>query len=561
MNIDLKQYFGDYKHTNVKILNQYISMLDNKVSKYYNFGKPFFKGEHKLNYKEYLEGCALNDNPLTPEEVFEYISPLYQNLPNWNNPGTMINVIPPVNLVSMASMSFSELYNPNLAQDTYSGLLSIAELEVTKYISNLVKWNWEQSLGVFTFGGKGTNLYATKISLEKACPETKELGCERNKYFMITSENGHPCHYEVCNWLGVGKNNCIEAKCDADGRINLKQTEKIICDNIEQGKIFLGFNLNGGSTNELTIDPIKEICKINQKIVNKYKLNYTPHIHVDSVLGWVYLFFNDYDYSNNPLNIEKRQLEKIQFLNKEVQEFKYADSLGIDFHKTGFCPYTSSLFIVKNRGDFYNLGEAKEIPLEELHYGNYNPFETTLELTRPSSGPIMALTTLKSLGISGFQQIISNMFKSTEKFRNLLKQNENVYIINENAQWLTTLFILKPKEYQNLSLDQILNLEEQEIQKIKEYNVNYAKYILEKGKRAKISFTFTASRSYKIPNTNIKLGALKAYPMSVFLNEYEVTKLVNDIVNTIEEYKNRLEEIDYAKLDTISDNMVYKEKK
>lgn len=49
--------------------------------------------------------------------------------------------------------------------------------------------------------------------------------------------------------------------------------------------------------------------------------------------------------------------------------------------------------------------------------------------------------------------------------------------------------------------------------------------------------------------------------MSVFLNEYEVAKLVNDIVNTIEEYKNRLEEIDYAKLDTINDNMVYKEKK
>ena len=110
MSINLKEYFGDYKSKNVEILNKYISMLDEKVSKYYNFGKPFFKGDHCLNYKEYLQKCKLNYNSLTAEETFEYISPLYQNLPNWNNPGTMINVIPPVNLVSVASMSFSELY-------------------------------------------------------------------------------------------------------------------------------------------------------------------------------------------------------------------------------------------------------------------------------------------------------------------------------------------------------------------------------------------------------------------------------------------------------------------
>ena len=561
MSINLKEYFGSYKRSNVKVLNKYISMLDEKVSKYYNFGKPFFKGNHSLNYKEYLKKCKLNYNSLTAEETFEYISPLYQNLPNWNNPGTMINVIPPVNLVSMASMSFSELYNPNFAQDTYAGLLITSELEVTKYISDLVNWDWKQSLGVFTFGGKGTNLYATKIALTKSCPETQNSGCKMNKYFMITSENAHPCHYEVCNWLGIGKDNCIEAKYNLDGRINIEETEKTICQNIEKGKIFLGFNLNGGSTNELIVDPIKEIAEINKKIANKYKLDYIPHIHVDSVLGWVYLFFNDYDFNANPLDIENKHLMKIKSLNKKVQDFKYADSLGIDFHKTGFCPYVSSLFIVKDRRDFYTLNPDREISLDELHYGNYNPFETTLELTRSSGGPIMALTTLKSLGIKGFQEIVSNMFASTERFRNLLVKNKNICIINEGTEWLTTLFILKPEKYKDYNLEEILNLEEEEREKIKEYNINYAKYILKKGKNGEISFTFTSSRSYKIPNTNIKLGALKAYPMSVFLNENKVKSLVKEISISIEDYKKSLKNIDYTKLYTISDNMVYRNKK
>ena len=562
MDINLEEYFGDYKKSNVKQLNNYISDIDSKVSKYYNFGKPFFKGNHEFNYKEYLTKCKLNYNSLTASETFEYMAPLYQNLPNWNNPGTMINVIPPVNLVSLASMSFSELYNPNFAQDTYAGLLITAEMEVTKYISDLINWDWEKSYGVFTFGGKGTNLYATKIALTKAAPEVQNLGCERNKYFIITSKSAHPCHYEVCNWLGLGKDSCIEVECDKDGKINIKETKEIICKNIKAGKIFLGFNLNGGSTNELTIDPIKEISELNSWIVEKYKLDYVPHIHVDSVLGWVYLFFNDYDCEKNPLNIEKKYLKKIMLLNSKVKEFKYADSLGVDFHKTGFCPYVSSLFIVKTRSDFYKLNPKKEIPFEQLHYGNYNPFETTLELTRPSSGPITALVTLKSLGIRGFQEIISNMFASTEKFRKILSKNDNIIVINEEAEWLTTLFIIKPEKYKMLGLEEILKLNEYEIEEIKNYNVNYAKYILEKSKNGEISFTYTSSRSYKVPNTNIQLGTIKAYPMSVFLDKSEVDLITKEIFDSIENYKKDFEKIDYTKLSyEISDNMVYRDNK
>lgn len=560
MNIDLEEYFGDYKKSNIDILNKYVSILDSKVSKYYNFGKPFFKGEHKLEYEKYLQNCKLNYNSLTATQTFEYIAPLYQNIPNWNNPGTMINVIPPVNLISMAGMSFTELYNPNFAQDTYAGLLITTEMEVTKYISDLLTWNWKKSFGIFTFGGKGTNLYATKIALTKACPETLDSGCEKNKYFMITSKNAHPCHYEVCNWLGIGKNNCIEAKCKLDGTIDLEETEKIICQNIEKGKKFLGFNLNGGSTNELTVDPIKKISQLNMRIVEKYQLDYIPHIHVDSVLGWVYLFFTNYDYEKNPLNIERKYLIKIKALNKIVREFKYADSLGVDFHKTGFCPYVSSLFIVKNRKDFYKLNPKKEISLKNLHYGNYNPFETTLELTRSSSGPISALIALKSLGIKGFQEIIANMYVSTEKFRDTLAQKDNICIINKDTKWLATLFILKPQKYKKLSLDEILELKENQIEEIRQYNINYAKYVLEKGKSGEISFTYTSSRSYKIPNTEIKLGTLKAYPMSVFLNEKEINRLVKEIFNSIKDYEKKLNEIDYTKLSSISDDMVYRNK-
>lgn len=556
----LNNYFGDYKKSNVEQLLEYISILETYVKKYYNFGKPFFRGKHKLIYKDYLKNCNLNYESMTPQETFKYISPLYQNIPNWNNPGTMINVIPPVNIVSMASVSLSGLYNPNFAQDTYAGLLITAELEVVKYISDLIGWDWTKSHGVFTFGGKGTSLYATKISLNKSNSDVGKKGCERGKYFMITSSTAHPCHYQVCDWLGIGSDNCIEAPCDEAGKIIIEEAKKIACENIEKGKIFLGFNVNGGSTNELTVDPIKDIYETNLEIIKKYNLKYSPHIHADSVLGWISLFFNKYDFKNNPLKIQNKHLSKIKSLNKKVQEIKYADSIGVDFHKTGFCPYVSSVFIVKNRKDYFKLSPEKEISLEDLHYGNFNPYDTTLELTRSSMGAIAALSCLKSLGIKGFQKIIGNIYSSTEYFREKLSTNKNVCIINKDTEGFATLFILKPKKYTKIFLKEILELPEKDIDYIRNYNINYGKFILEKSKNSEITFTYTSSRSYVIPGTSIKIGALKAYPMSVFLNHKEIKRIVNEIFLSIDEYANSKGVGNFSEKEIISDDMVYKKR-
>ena len=558
MRID--EYFGNYKENNLNQVIDYMKKLDVNLNEYYNFGKPFFKGEYELKYEDYLAKRNLNNESLTSQEIFDYIAPYFKNIPNWNNPGTMINVIPPVNLIALAASNIANMYNPNFAQDTYAGMLITTELEVSKYLSQLVGWNWKKTHGTFTFGGKGTNLYATKIAINKADSDAKMNGCERNKYFMLTSKNGHPCHYEVCNWLGIGISNCYEIECNENGQMDLKQAKEIIEENIENGKTFLGFNLTAGSTNELYVDPIKKVYDLNKEIVLKYHLNYIPHIHADAVLGWVYLFFNNYDFKNNPLAIEKHNLQKIRSLNKKVKELKYADSIGVDFHKTGFCPYTSSIVLFKNKKDYFTLDTKDDIPFEDLKYGNYNPYHTTLELTRASNGPLTSLCTLKSLGINGFQEIISKMFSATEYFRIKLNSNKKICLINPKTEGLASLFIIKPQEYVDLTFEEILKLPDSEISKIRNYNVNYGKYILEQSKNSNISFTYTSSRSYVVPGTNIKIGALKAYPMSVFLTYEEIDRILAEISETIDEYS-KTDAKEYVNKVSISDNMVYREKK
>lgn len=557
--MDLKHYFGDYKDNNIYQVNKYMNELDNELKQYYNFGNPFFKGEDNLIFFEILKEKELNYESLNSKEVFKYIAPYFQNIPNWNNPGTMINIIPPVNLISLAALNIANAYNPNLAQDTYSGLLISSELEVSKYLSTLIGWDWKSSYGTFTFGGKGTNLYATKVALNKADKNVKKYGCNLNKYFIVTSKNGHPCHYEVCDWLGIGTDSCYEIDCNNNGEMDLNKAKEIIEKNILDGKIFLGFNLVVGSTNELFIDPIKEVYNLNLEIVKKFNLNYIPHIHADAVIGWIYLFFNEYNFKKNTLHINEKVLNKIKNLNKKVKELKYVDSIGVDFHKTGFCPYVSSIILFKNIEDYFSLGSKEGILLEELKYGNHNPYHTTLELTRSCSGPLAALCSLKSLGIEGFQKIIGTIFSSTEYFRTKLKDIKNVILINPETDGLASFFIIKPKNYNNLDLEKLSKLKQEDLAVIREYNINYGKYIVEQSRKGNISFTYTSSRSYVLFGTNIKIGAIKAYPMSVFLTEGEVDRIILEIKKTIDDYSN-IDVEKYRDKNEISDDMVYRNK-
>lgn len=555
--------FGVYDKSNFSQIIDYAKKLDESVAPYQDYAKPYFKGDAELNFYNYLKTKKLNQTPETVEDIFRHIASLTQNLPNWNNPGTMINVIPPVNLAALVASNFFQGLNPNFAQDTYAGFSILAELEVTKYISDLIGWNFEESIGVFTFGGKGTNLYATKISVAKCDTKSSVEGCKQNNYFILTSANAHPCHYEVCDWLGLGKNSCIEIPCLKNGSVDLVKTEKIIREELAKGKIFLGCNLNGGSTNELYMDPIRKIYDLISKIVDEYRLTYRPHIHVDSVIGWVYLFFKDYDFGKNPLGIKEKSLRKIQELSKMAQGFKYADSMGIDFHKTGFCPYASSLFICKKRKDYYSIAPEKYQSLSELEYGNYNPYQSTLELTRSATGAISALTSLRTLGISGFQQIYASMFEAAELFRELLSRDERIEIINSESCWLASLFILKPKKYQNMKINDIVESGEMIRREIKSFNVGFADFIQGLARDGRIHFVFTSSRSHMVPGTNISLGTLKAYPMSVFFDDVAARKIIEELIKSIDVYEKIFKEYsanDRRKVGIISDDMVYRNK-
>lgn len=549
--MELEQLFCKDKKESVKLMNELCSDLNDKVSNYISDKRPILDGEIDL-YKTIIDNKQLSKEPRNVEEVLEDFSKLFKRAVVWENPGTMINITPPANIVSIVTSFYTSLYNPNFAQDESSGYLMATELIVSKYLSDLSEWDNKKARGIFTFGGKGTNLYAVKIGLRKAFPDIIENGLNGRKAVVISNEKAHPCHAEVCDWIGLGKNACIKLPTNELGQINLDDMEKCLRNQIENDIKIGCIILNGGTTNEIIIDPIKSVVELRDRLVKEYNLNYIPHIHVDAVIGWAWLFFGKYDFKKNILKMTNNELKKINSMANKITQIKYADSFGADFHKTGFCPYISSIYMSKDFNDVMMLGNKNDRGIDDLSFGEYSPFEYTLELTRSSIGPVSAYAALETFGIGGFQKLIYNLFSNSEYIRETLKKIKNFEVINLGTEGIATLFVIHKTEGKRY-LDYI-NSSNQQIQDFLDYNHQFYLYCLKKLEEKKINFKITFSKSYKPYGSKVKTGALKIYPTSPITTKDELNEIVSEIdllKNEFDKYTELLKEtreipIDYV---------------
>ena len=144
---NIEKFFLADKSKGKKLLCHLYKMLDKKVSEYYEISKPLLKGQI-AKYYPLINNKNLSYMPKSSEEIIKDFSQFFQRAVIWENSGTMINITPPVNILSVVTSFYSSLYNPNFAQDESSGYLMTSELIVSKYLSELVHWDWKKSKGI-----------------------------------------------------------------------------------------------------------------------------------------------------------------------------------------------------------------------------------------------------------------------------------------------------------------------------------------------------------------------------------------------------------------------------
>lgn len=490
---------------------------------------PVLGGPVTLDY-DAARLSRVEEQPQSLEQVTHLLVQHLAGMFIWGHPRAQINVVPFPSIPSVIGGLLPSIYNPNLVSEESSRQIAVAEVETSAMTAALLGYDAQRAAGLFTFGGTGTLLYGVKLGLEKACPGYGRTG--RNEVtYLLCSERAHYACLAVANWLGIGQDNVVQIPCgpDNDMRVCLLETQarQILKDG---GKI-AAIVATMGTTDHFGLDDLHAIVELRDRLVEEFQLDYRPHVHADAVIGWAWSVFNDYDLQANPLGFRHRTVRAIAGTRRRIEHLGAADSIGIDFHKTGFTPYVSSLFLVRNRDDLELICRKPADTPYLFHDGHYHPGRYTLETTRSGAGPMAALANLRLFGKQGLRALLGHLVHMAESLRERLEGQAWSTVVNRGNFGPVTLFRVYPDGVDTFT---IREREEKDaaarplLEAHNEYNRQVFQIVQHEALHGR-GVVLSLTDCYRESDYGAPMVALKSYILSPFSEEQYVDAVVESL--------------------------------
>jgi glutamate/tyrosine decarboxylase-like PLP-dependent enzyme len=474
----------------------------------------------------------------TVEDVTDLLTGYCQGMTVWAHPNAQVNVIPPSTISSIMAFLAAAIYNPNMMWDEYSARFALAEIGATAAISDLVGYDPDKSGGLFTFGGTGTILYACKIGVEKATGGRAMADGVGGDLKIVASNSTHYSKLSVAGWLGVGTRNLINVPTTSANEISLPDLECHLRRAFQSGTKVAAIIATMGTTDAFGIDDLRSIVKIRDELAQDYGLEHPPHIHADAVIGWAWSAFRDYDFDANALEFHERTLGALKETIGKIGSLHMADSIGIDFHKTGYAPYVSSLFLVKDRQDLSLLSRAPEQMPYVYQYGNYHPGIYSLETSRTGTGALAAMANISLLGKKGYRVLIGHVVEMGEMLRQRLEAHDFIKVLNDQNHGPVTLFRIYPEGvnarevYQREVEDPSLR---DELLKVNAYNRRIFNITHERAMRGEgVLLSWTDAYRYAKYPEGQPIAAVKSFIMSPWTDLSAVDMVVRQVLEARE---------------------------
>jgi L-2,4-diaminobutyrate decarboxylase len=463
-------------------------------------------------------------------QLVDYLEGLLIN----GHPRSQVNVIAHPSIASIIGVVLPSMYNPNLCSDESGRGFSEAEVRVAAMTSRLVGYDPAQSGGLFTFGGTGTLLYGVKIGLEKALPATRETGLTGGAV-VLTSEHSHYACLNVALWLGIGQDHVVRVRTQPDNAVNVLELEAAAREAIAAGQRIAAIVATMGTTDAFGIDDLAAIVAMRDRLVRELSLDYRPHVHADAVIGWAWSVFRDYDFAANPLGFRGRTVRALAAAASRIAHLGLADSLGVDFHKTGFAPYISSLFLLRNREDFRTIVRQRSAMPYLYHTGEYHPGMFTLETSRSATGVMAALANLLLLGREGFRVLIGHAVEMAELLRELIAARPELSVVNDDNFGSVTLFRAYPPGTDTFVVKEREERDPTYREQLRRHN-DLNRRIFERvaaeafaGRGVAIGYT----DNYRLTDYGEPISALKSYVLSPFAEASQMDTVIQCVLDAL----------------------------
>jgi L-2,4-diaminobutyrate decarboxylase len=521
---------GYFVHTISRFLDQ-VDDLKSRV--------PILGLGHRAHYHE-SQAKGFPEQAGSVEEVTQLLVDYCQGMPIWAHPNAQVNVIPPTTIPSITALIAAAIYNPNIIWDHYGARFAEAEIQAVAMLSDLIGYDPKMSGGLFTFGGTGTILYGCKVGLEKLFDgRVMEEGI-REDVKIVASEASHYSRLNVAGWLGVGMKNLVAVPATRDNEMSLADLEECLREAFSKGEKVAVIIATLGTTDAFGIDDLNAIVRLRDQLTEEYRLAKPPHIHADAVIGWIWSVFKDYDFEANPLGFHARTRRSLQDSLKRLGDLSLADSIGFDFHKTGYAPYISSAFLVKDRQDLNLLSrEPDEMPYL-YQFGLYKPGIYTLECSRSGAGALAALANMRLLGKQGYRVLVGHTVEMMEMLRERLEPIPYVEVLNDFNFGPVTLFRVYPEEVNAKEAFQRELSDPDYREEVMEHNL-YNRQIYQaiheramQGEGVLLSWTTAYRHAQYGEETGPPIAALKSFILSPWTDLAAVETVVQQVIEARE---------------------------
>ena len=280
------------------------------------------------------------------------------------------------------------------------------------------------------------------------------------------------------------------------------------------------------------VDDLEAIVALRDRLVTRFELDYRPHVHADAVIGWAWSVFTGYSSEKNPLGFRPRTVRALAGALHRIRHLGLADSVGLDFHKTGFAPYVSSLFLVRDKADLQQLVRGRADMPYLFQSGEHHSGLFSLETSRSGSGVLAALASLRLLGKTGLRTLLGHLVEMAELFREHLEGHRMTTVLNGENFGTVTLFRVYPDDVDTWTIKERERTDPAARDLLFEhngYNRRIYRYLHDDalaGRGVLISMT----ECYRLTDYHEPIVALKVYVLSPFIDEADVELLVPKIL-------------------------------
>jgi len=276
-------------------------------------------------------------------------------------------------------------------------MATAVELCVLRWIKELIGYD-PNAGGILVSGGSNANLTALAVARNvKADFNVPAVGMRQEKNMKIyASKEVHMCIPKAADLLGIGTDNISWVDVDKHYRMDSKDLEKKIQDDIGNEHYPFAVIATAGTVNTGAIDPLKSIANICHK--------HNLWFHIDAAYGG----FAAMSKNLKPL----------------LQGIESADSVALDPHKWLFIPYEAGCILIKNpsymtqtfsmKTHYIHLNDDVNSQDEEVDFSDYG-----LQLSRGFRA-LKIWMTLKHYGIKNLAQIIDQNVYLAQYFAEML---------------------------------------------------------------------------------------------------------------------------------------------